>query len=234
MSIKKILFIDDNKIDSIITKLRNSLQKEGFTLQEEILNLNDDSLKVRDANDEIVLSFDKIKDVIQEKYFNESFDLVVSDYDYADKNIDGFKLIKWFKNVTTSQKKKIRRAQFYLYSAKGDSIVEKLDNIDKIKGLVRLKLSGILDRNKLADELAIEIKKREETFAFLDIVLKELDKYSDCEFKNVFPKFKGKKLFEIAEEIDKDLPNGIAFQKTLTELTIAHLIELNNIEEKND
>ena len=229
MSIKRILFIDDNKIDSIIIKLRKSLQKEGFTLQEEILNLNDDDLKIRDANNKIILDFDKIKNVIKEKYFNQPFDIVVSDYDYSDNNIDGFKLIKWFKNVSSSQKKRVRRAHFYLYSAKGDSIVEKLDDIDKIKGLVRLKLSGILDRNSLADELAIEIKKREETFAFLNTVLKELDKYSDFEFESVYPKFKGKKLNEIANEIDQDLPNGIGFQQNLVELTIAHMINLNNI-----
>ena len=35
-------------------------------------------------------------------------------------------------------------------------------------------------------------------------------------------------LAEIAHEIDKDLPNGIEFQKYLVELSVAHLIELNN------
>ena len=36
-------------------------------------------------------------------------------------------------------------------------------------------------------------------------------------------------LTEIAHEIDKDLPNGIEFQKYLVELTIAHLLEINNL-----
>lgn len=236
MSVKRVLFIDDNKIDSIIEKLRKNLKRNGFTLQEDILDLNDDHFKKKDENnpEKIVLDFVKIKEFLKDKFFNENIDVVVSDYDYSDPDIDGYKLIKWLKNVTTSEKKRIRRAQYYLYSAKGDSIVEKIDSLEKVKSLVKIKLEDIFDRNNLPDELSSAIRKRDEAFLFLETILNQLEKYSEFEFNSVFPKFKGKKLEEIAEEIDKDLPNGIEFQKALAELTIAHLIKLNNIEEKND
>ena len=48
----------------------------------------------------------------------------------------------------------------------------------------------------------------------------------------LYPKFKGKKLEDIVVEIDKELPNGLDFQQNIAELTIAHLIELNRIEEE--
>lgn len=230
MSVVKLLYIDDNKIDSQIDNLRKKLKRKGIELQEEFLNLGLDKFKKRDDSKKMVLDYDKIKLHIKEKYFNENFDLVISDYDFKDEKVDGYKLIFWIKNVSNSDKVRIRRAKFCLYSAQQDKVVQIFDSPEKIKKLVKLNLDDFIDRARLPDELSSMITNNENHFNYSETIIKFLNKYPEYEFKSIYPKFKGKKLSEISNEIEKDLPNGIDFQKDLIDLTIAHLINLNKYE----
>ena len=91
---------------------------------------------------------------------------------------------------------------------------------------------NFLKREGLADGLTTVLLKEKDTFNFSLSLKRELEKHPEFKFKSVYPKFLDKTLLDIANEIDKDLPNGIDFQKSLLELTIAHLIELNMINEE--
>lgn len=233
MSVTRLLYIDDNKIDSQIELLRKKLKRAGHDLDETFLNLNDEKFKKRDEHDKVVLDIPKIKEFITVNYSKENFDIIASDYDYSDNSLDGYQLLSWMKNQSKSQKYRLRFAQFCLYSAEQDKVVEQLNSPQKIKKLVKLKIDDFIDRNNLADDLFSLYTKPKEKYPYSKHIIDYLEKHPDLIFNNVYPKFKGKKLADIAHEIDKDLPNGIDFQKNLVELTITHLIALNNFE-KND
>jgi uncharacterized membrane protein YheB (UPF0754 family) len=115
-----------------------------------------------------------------------------------------------------------------LYSAQQDKLVERLDSPAKIKELVKLKIDDFINRDNLSKDLTSIFTKEKENYVFPEHIVKYLEKFPEQKFRNTFPKFKEKTLSEIAHEIDKDLPNGVEFQKYIVELTVAHLIELNN------
>jgi hypothetical protein len=228
MGIKRLLYIDDNKIDSQIDNLRKKLKSTGHELNETFLHINDD-FKIRDsATGKIILDKEKIKSFINQNLMNENFDIIASDYDFKDENFDGFELLKWVKNESNSKKHRLRRAKFCLYSSEQDKVASKFSTPEQVKTLIKLKFDDFLDRSRIPDEISKLLIAPEQTYFFKEQIILYLEKYGDETFKSVYPKFKGKKLSEIAHEIDKDLPNGIEFQKCLAELTVAHLIELNN------
>lgn len=234
MSIKKVLFIDDGPIDQITNKLRKNLHRKGYTLDEEVIKLNDPHFKKKDPNDpqKYIINFDAVKQVIVENYSKEPYDLIACDYHYANDPLDGFTILKWIKNESQSKKYRIRRAKFVLYSSEGDKFAKKTNSVGDISKLIRIKFDDFLKRESLADDLASLLLKENTRFDFNNMLIKELEKYPDFVFKSVYPKFKGKRLEDIIVEIDKELPNGLDFQQNIAELTIAHLIELNRIEEK--
>ena len=233
MSVKKILYIDDNNMEIQINKLRTKLKrKNGHELKEKFLHLND-SFKTRDKETgETILDKSKIHNHINEYYMNENFDIVALDYDFKDKKIDGFELLKWIKNESNSKKYKLRRAKFCLYSAQQDKVAKKFDTPEQVKKLIKLKIYDFIDRTHMADEIYKALVAPQKSYDFRSHLIMYLEKFGDEKFKSTYPKFKDKTLSEISHEIDKDLPNGIQFQEYLVELTIAHLINLNDLPEE--
>lgn len=228
MSIKKLLYIDDNRIDSQIENLRAKLHKNGYELKETFFHLNENFMKKDPQTDEAILDKKKIHEFINNNYMNESFDIVASDYDFKDKNVDGFELIKWIKNESSSKKFKLRRAIYCLYSAEQDKVARIFNTTEQVKQLIKLKIDHFIDRTRIPEEITKIFLTTQETYDFKNHIIEYLEKFGDEKFKSVFPKFKEMTLAEIAHEIDIDSPNGIAFQEYLVELTIAHLIELND------
>lgn len=228
MSAKRLLYIDDNKIDSQIENLRKKLKNFGYELDETFLHLNDDFMIKDEETGKIKLDKAKIHTHIQDNYVNENFDIVASDYDFKDTYLDGFELLKWIKNESESKKYRLRRAKFCLYSAEQDKVAKTFSTPEQVKKLIKLKIDDFIDRTNIPEEITKLFVAPQKTYYFKEHVVNYLEKYGDEVFKSVYPKFKGKTLSEIANEIDKDLPNGIEFQKSLVELTLSHLIELNN------
>ena len=228
MNKKLVLFIDDNDISEIIGKLQRRLQKEGITLIPSFLNLKEERFKKENPEnkDETVLDFDAIKKELKLKYMNERFDLIACDFNLLDKNLNGFKLTEWLKNVAKSQKNKIRHGKFTLYSSEKEKSLNTFTE-DDMSRLIRLKVEDFFDRTNLADGLATIIHNNENEIDLSLKLLQELDKYPDLKFKSVYTKFVGKSLKEIAAEIENETYHGIGFQTTLIELCVAHMINLN-------
>ena len=229
MSVKRLLYIDDNKIDSQIENLRTKLKRQGYELKETFLHLNEDFIMKDTQTGETVLDKSKIQAFINENYINDNFDIVASDYDFKDKSLDGFELLKWIKNESISKKHKLRRAKFCLYSAEQDKVAKIFSTPEQVKKLIKLKIDDFIDRTRIPDEITQILLAPQKSYYFKDHLISYLEKFGDEKLKSTFPKFKGMTLTEIAHEIDKDLPNGIEFQKYLVELTIAHLLEINNL-----
>lgn len=229
MSVKRLLYIDDNKIDSQIENLRTKLKRLGHELHETFFHLNEEFMMKDSYTGETILDKAKIQVWINEKYINESFDIVASDYDFKDKNLDGFELLKWIKNESVSKKHRLRRAKFCLYSAEQDKVAKIFSTPEQVKKLIKLKIDDFIDRTRIPDEITQILVAPQKSYYFKEHLINYLEKFGDEKFKSTFPKFKGMTLTEIAHEIDKDLPNGIEFQKYLVELTVAHLLDLNNL-----
>ncbi len=228
MSVKRLLYIDDNKIDSQIENLRTKLKKQGYELKETFLHLNEGFMTKNTQTNETFLDKGKIQAFINENYMNENYDIVASDYDFKDKSIDGFELLKWIKNESNSKKHKLRRAKFCLYSAEQDKVAKEFSTPEQVKKLIKLRIDDFIDRTRIPDEITQILLAPQKSYYFKNHIISYLEKFGDEKFKSAFPKFKEMTLAEIAHEIDKELPNGIEFQKYLVELTVAHLIELNN------
>jgi hypothetical protein len=234
MSIKKVLFLDDQNIDSTVSRLKSNLHLKGYDLCESIIHLSTNEFRKRDPvnKSKLILDFDKIKKVIGDKHMNEPYNLVACDYIFGPDILDGYKVLKWIKNVATSSKLRMRRAKFVLYSSEIDKLIEKTNSVEEIKKLIQLNLDGFYSRTSLETEIANILIKEDTQFDFTQSLISELEKYPDMKFQSVYPKFSGKSLKYIADEIDRDSTHGIKYQENLIELTIAHLIDLNKIEKK--
>lgn len=229
MSVKRLLYIDDNKIDAQIDNLRNKLKSQGYDLDETFMHLNEDFMIKDEQTGETSLDKSRIQAFINENFMNENFDIVASDYDFKDRRIDGFELLKWIKNESSSKKMKLRRAKFCLYSAEQDRVLKKLNTPEQVKKLIKLKIDDFIDRTRIPDEITQILLTPQKSYYFKTHIIQYLEKYGDEKFKNIYPKFKDFTLSEIAHEIDKDTPNGIKFQEVLAELTVAHMVELNDL-----
>lgn len=232
MSVKRLLYIDDNKIDAQINNLRKKLKSQGYDLNETFLHLNEDFMIKDEKTGETSLDKGKIQAFINENFMNENFDVIASDYDFKDKSIDGFELLKWIKNESSSKKFKLRRAKFCLYSAEQDKVAKEFSTPEQVKKLIKLKIDDFIDRTRIPEEITQILLQPQKSYYFKTHIIQYLEKFGEEKFKNTYPKFKDLTLSEIANEIDKDTPNGIKFQELLAELTIAHMVKLNNFPEE--
>ncbi len=228
MTTKKLLYIDDTKIDTQIDNLRRKLKNQGITLEVAFIHLNEKFMIKESKSGLMCLDKNKIQNEINEKYMNINFDVVASDFDFRDNQYDGFQLLKWIKNESDAQKHKLRKAKFCLYSAEQDKVVSNFNTPELVKKLIKLKIDDFIDRSRLAEELMQLFILQEKKYNFKYHLISYLERFGEERFKSIYPKFENCKLSEIALQIEKDLPNGIEFQKFFVELTISHLIELND------
>lgn len=232
MKTKEILFIDDGNISAIIEKLKGILKKNGITITESFLNLKEPKYRIADPTnpDETILDFDKLKDDISSQYIDKKYDYVLCDFNFNDKNVNGFKLIKWLKNVSKSHSKKIRFAKFSLYSSERDKYIKDAFTEDEIGNLIKLKLEDFYERTRVSEQLAQAILNNEQVIDLKKKLLEALDRNRDLTFRSVYPKFSGYSLGRISSEIEEETHHGILFQEVLLELAVAHFIELNDVQ----
>lgn len=226
----RVLFIDDDDITEIIGRLERSLKKSGITLLHDVLSLKDDKFKMLsdEEKDKFILNFPAIKDELKSKYFGTRFDLVACDFNFLDKKLNGFKLIKWLKNVSKNEKHPIRHAKFVLYSSETGKALTDTFTEDDMGELIRLKLEDFIDRTKVSEDVANLLLNAGKEIDLTLKLIQELDKHKGLKFRSVYPKFQGKTLGEIVHEIEQESVHGIGFQEHLIEITVAHMIDLNN------
>lgn len=225
MKIKKVLFIDDGDIDLIVESLENRLYQKGWTLDLQKMDVSSREFKSV-VDGELLLDFSKVKSYIEKSYFDEQFDLVACDFNYANDPLNGYMVLKWLKNTAQSNRKRIRRSKFVIYSSEEDKFIGSFQDNDLFK-LIRLKIDDFYKREKLADSAAKLLLKDEDEIDCSSYIARELEKHADLEFKSTYPKFAGKNMAEVAAEIDGESYHGLQFQRDFLELTVAHIIELN-------
>lgn len=228
MNTTHILFIDDEDITQIVDKLRNVLKKQGITLIEEFFQIKM-KYRVPETSDstETILDFSAIKKELKETVMTKRFDYVACDFNFKDKHLNGFKLIKWLKNVSKSEKLKIRGAKFSLFSSEIDKSIKESFSEDDIGSLIRLKLEDFYDRARMSEDFGGTIINSDNEINLKEKLVSELNNHKERTFKTGYPKFKGHTLDQIVSEIENDSYHGIAFQEALIECSVAHMISLN-------
>lgn len=225
---KHILFIDDEDISQTIEKLRTVLKKQGITLVEEFFQIKQE-FRTQDPNDngQTSLDFNSIKEELKSKVMNKRFDYVACDFNFKDEGLNGFKLIKWLKNVAKNEKYKIRGARFSLFSSELEKSIKQTFSEEDVADLIRLKLEDFYDRARISEDFGQSIINSTDEVDLKEELILHLDKHKDMTFQSGYPKFKGKTLNEILEEIQSDSHHGIGFQRALIEHCVAHMISLN-------
>ncbi len=226
MILKKILMLDDGDISQTIENIRGKLRRVGFDISVDVINPQDFIFKSQ-MGGKLEIDFDKIKNHINDNYKNEKYDIVACDFSFSSEKLNGYDLIRWVINNSRSSGFKFRNAKFVCYSGEEDKFKEHIINNNELIKLIKLNIHAFYKRDDLVDELSVLVKKVADNFSASEYFKCLLEQEADREFKNIYPNFSGKKLGEIANEIDSDTYHGKEFQKYMAELTYAHILELN-------
>lgn len=226
---KVCIIIDDEDQKDVMDDLVHQAKGHQINLECVQLNPQEDKFykEITDDNGDIdqVIDLDKIIEELRTpKYlYRPSIAVLAFDYGLQDKVITGFEIIKKLR------REKITKKKIVLYSATIEKVIEdlmqdKVNRVQNLKQLILAEISGITDKDYTDSVLRLI---REDKFSLESQIEEQLLDYGDLTFKNIFPKFKDKTLFEISEEIRKNSQDAIDFQKAFIENAIAHLIDLN-------
>jgi uncharacterized membrane protein YheB (UPF0754 family) len=229
MKLKKVLFIDDSKeIFGYIETITRKIKSKGYELQADILNPTDLKFQVLNhSSGKLEASFPKIKDELTQAHFSQRYDVVACDFCFSNEELNGYDVIKWLINESNGKRATIRKSLFVSYSGEEDKFTNNIIKNHELIKLVKLKIHSFFTRTSLSNELSKLLTKEDEVLNLSNLIRDELEKHSDHHFKSIYPKFEGKSLGEVAREVESDSIHGIAFQKYMVELTVAHILDLN-------
>lgn len=232
---KHCLILDDQNQKTEIELLESKSAEQGFPIKCHFLNLSDRAFsreEIINGQPDFVIDFDKVIDYLRQTFKGQQIDLIACDYKYTDETTDGLKLVQFLKE----QKFRGKGLPFILYSSKFEEIEEKLqfsikeliENKDQLKIYLEsyfdTKPEKIIDRTNY-DDTVIEYLKKNKTPLSIKLESKLLD-YPDNVFKNIFPRFEGKTLRQLAILLNKSGPESDDFESEFLERSIAHFIYL--------
>lgn len=204
------------------------LKKEGYYVDGILINTTDPEV----LDDENNIDMDKLKAKIEDAMNGKSVDIIATDFDLSDEKINGIQVIEVIRKIRTG-------VPVLLYSGKLEEVIQsvlgeyKTKNAEElIKGIRKLMKYNIVDYVERTDYPAT-IRKllKDKRIQISALLLQKIREHSDMEFKSCYKPFVGKKLEDIANEIEKQTPQGREFQEELLEQAIAYLIEINSEDE---
>ncbi|MCD9506593.1 hypothetical protein [Photobacterium phosphoreum] len=226
MKIRKILLIDDGDVEQIVERLQQKLRREGIDVIVSIINPQLAQFKKMEG-DEYIIDFSKLKEHIETKYSKTKFDVVGSDFNFANDKLNGYEVTRWLINESREKGFSFRNAKFICYSSEEDKFCNIMFNNKELIKLIKLNIHAFYNRKNLANDITTLVRSIGNDVSMSDYFKELLSQKPDLVFKNVYPKFKDKTLHEICTEIEKNTYHGKEFQKYMAELTYAHVIELN-------
>lgn len=231
---KICLIIDDEDQSRFFeSQIQRVLKSDGCDVK--LLYVNAKNPKLLDENQDIDL--DVLKKCLCEIMRGKTIDVIATDFNLSDENINGLNVIEVIRNMG-------KRAPIVLYSGSREkvikSIVGKTDPndprkfilneenllIENVKRLILHDISDFVERTNY-DQAVIKILREKES-STRQILLKKLREYPEMVFQSAYPQFSGKCLSEIADEIEKSTYHGQAFQEELMEQTVAYILQISN------
>lgn len=227
MILRKILMLDDGNISESIEGITRKLRREGIQIQIEVLNPQDQKFKKETSSGNFEIDFEKIKHEITENHSSIKYDVVACDFNFASDKLNGYELIRWLINQSSSNNFVFRKAKFVCYSSEENKFKDHIVNNNELIKLIKLNIHAFYQRRNIVDDISALVKKINNQFSMSNHLETRLNEMPDLKFQNIYPNFKNKTLYEISEEINKDTHHGQAFQKYFVDLTYAHILELN-------
>lgn len=225
MNIRKILFIDDEDISSIESRIKRILAKNGITLESTIINVSHPDFRIRDPESgEQVINVQTLKKAIEKNYFDNNFDVIACDVDFKD-TFNGYELLTWIYNNVHRLKKPLRKSAFVFYTSDDDVLRKKIAERDVLK-VLQIKVERLIQRANLDSELAQLVNKINSKIDYIKEFQNILEPQKDKVFKSIYPKFRGLTLEQVLHEIEAGTHHGDRFQKALIKQCISHMVEL--------
>lgn len=229
MSDKLCIIIDDKDQQRVFdSDVVVPLKREGYYVDGILINTTDPEI----LDDENNIDMDKLKAKIEEAMNGKSIDIIATDFDLSDEKINGIQVIEVIRKIRAG-------VPVLLYSGKLEEVIQsilgeyKTKNADElIKGIRKLMKYNIVDYVERTDYPAT-IRKllKDKKIQLSALLLQKIREHSDMEFKSCYKPFAGKKLKDIANEIEKQTIQRREFQEELLEQAIAYLIEINSEDE---
>ncbi|MCG9597771.1 hypothetical protein L1D15_13700 [Vibrio sp. Isolate25] len=226
MNIKKVLFLDDGNINQTITRIRDKVKRLGFDICADVINPQDQKYK-SNFDGVIEIDFSKIKKDVTDNYKENRYEIVACDFSFASEKLNGYELIRWVINESKSSNFAFKKAKFVCYSSEENKFKEHILRNDELTKLIKLNIHAFYKRDNLVNDMSALLKKINSEFSMSEHLATMLEDEPQRVFNNVYPPLKGKSFNEIASEIQKDSHHGQRFQKHLSELVYAHIIDLN-------
>lgn len=225
---KTCVIIDDND-QSIVFKasIQSNLKKLGYEVEGIIINPSKNEFQ----NEDYCIDIEKVKEKLTYEFESKHIDIVVTDFELGDDEINGLTIVKLIRQMRP-------KVPIVIYSGKLDVVIKNIlgnyksktpqELIQDISELIKLNIRDFLGREEYANRVN-QILTEKETNSSL-ILSKKLREYSDMTFKTCYPKFQGKNLEYITNEIDKQTYPGLEFQEELIEQVVSYLIKTNKDE----
>ena len=226
---KKVCLIIDDKDQqhTFEAQIRDILAKDGYTVDAVLINTT--SPEVLDEAQNIDIA--KLTEHIKRKIDSRHIDVVATDFDLSDESVNGLDIIEIIRNIRS-------KVPIILYSGNlekairstiGDTTKKDADTLIKdVKKLMLHQISEFIDRTGYTSSVIKILKEKESVTR--QILLKKLREYPDMIFLSAYPRFDGKRLAEIADEIEKSTYQGQDFQEELIEQTVAYMLKISEAE----
>lgn len=223
---KRILVIDDesqrNLLEKIVVEVKSQMVLEWE--QVEVLDAEYIDEQARLVPEKVYVAIDK---ALKEHQYN----LVMVDYDYGQRSIDGLDVIKHVRE-------KYRKVDIYLYSAVQEDVIRKVvgknpqetsteDIVSGINDLMNYRIGKMVTRSSAETEV-IKFLRSEVPFSPSAFICDMLREHSAQVFSSCCPKLEGKTFGQIADMIDED-NNGAANEwlTAILEQLVVYLSEVN-------
>lgn len=226
MNTKTCLIIDDEDQRGVFkTGIQDVLYREGYCVN--LIFIHTVCPQVLDENQDIDTK--KLTNYIKSKIDGKPIDIIVTDFNLSDKNINGLDVIEIIRKDRT-------KTPIVLYSGNREDVIKytvckdgklKSSNelIRSVKRLMLHNISEFTDRTTYTDKVNILLKKKENSTQ--QVLLRKLREFSKEEFKICYPELGGKKFEYIASEIERDSLQGQKFQAELIEQILSYMLDIN-------
>lgn len=230
MQSKKVLFIDDDDVSDNIDTITRNIRSSGYELHATVINPIDQYFLRKNPDSGLLeADFSVLKAELETNHFSLRYDVVACDFNFSKDPLNGYDVLKWIINTSNTKRATIRKSLFVSYSSEKDKFVENFLNSDELIKLIKLNIHSFYNRPQLSRELSRLLLREAQSLDLSNLIRDELEKYKECKFKNIYPKFEGKTLGDIAIEVENDSYHGMEFQKYMIELTVAHILDLNSV-----
>lgn len=218
---KHCIIIDDDDQTVQIERLTQGCRHDGINLSCHQINPNQFVIDDQDSP-EIKYNYEDLMRSIKVE-IRKGAVLIACDNNLGD-NLQGYRLLYDIRSTLNF------RHDVILYSGALDSLIKSLmvldNNFAHVKMLVEAKISKFLKRgDTYIDDIKGTLTKQ--SFDCQNEILNWLFSFETSKLNLGHPDFKNRTYLEIAEEIQKETPLGIQFQKILIEQAFSIFTELN-------